>query len=153
MTSSIILATSRINDCAIGGKIYSGRRYGDVISTVSDDIVLKGSTNGRSDKAMHQAFANKIPVLVCLHHGRNSYLPCPVGIGFVTEVREGTETKHEFKVKLTFNFGFKGFAKAEEDDKGYCWIKRQFMRTHGLKPRTNSHMRCFIHCDIASGAV
>jgi hypothetical protein len=149
MSSSIIVATSRITACSIGGKEYSSEIYGDTISTETEEVTLKGSVTGGSDKVMHLAYSDNIPVLVCLHHGKKNYLPCPIGVGFITQVRPGSTTKHEFKVKFYIVFGFRGFTKAKtQATRGHCWIKRQFLRTHRLVPRTKNHMRCFMHCDL-----
>jgi hypothetical protein len=59
-SSPIIIATSCISACTIGGKIYSGTSYGDAIFTGSDEVILKGSTNGNNVKVMHQAYPENL---------------------------------------------------------------------------------------------
>lgn len=151
----VVIATSRVKACSIGGRFYSASFYGDDslgYNSVGDSVTIKGSTHGVSDKPMVDAFKNNTRVLVCVHLGKGSLLPKPVGLGRVTEVRPGTRTKREFVVKFEKIIrGRNEFLPANTDDphKGkHCWIKRQFMREIGVTPVNKNHMSCFVKCRV-----
>ena len=142
---SVVVATSRVHSCLVcGNGPYGAKLYGDAFE--GDEILLKGSFHGRSDAPMFKAFTQDLPVLVCFHHGRKKFLPAPAAIGKVVSVKEGTNTKNEFRISVVHRFPFKGFEFADPEKNSYCWIKRQFMRRLGLKPVTSNHANCFIEC-------
>lgn len=154
-SAEVVIATSRVKACAIGGRLYSASRYGDDplgTNSVGDSVTIKGSTHGVSDKPMIEAFNKNTPVLVCVHLGKGNLLPKPVGLGRVTEVRPGTSTKHEFVVKFEKVIRPRvEFPPANTDDPNrgkHCWIKRQFMREVGVTPVNKNHMSCFVKCRV-----
>jgi hypothetical protein len=133
--------------CTIGKGRYSTSIYGDQLDAGEDGtILIKGTKSGFGDGPMIRAMREGQDVLVTVHSGRGMTLPRPFGMGKAVGVRDGTNTRREFVVRLDDKFEASAqHAERDENDTGLCWKKRRFLADNGMVPLGNyCLMRSFV---------